>query len=59
MLPDRPVAMGPPPVVVGLVGEFQRADSEVGEVLPVDTGVGPGGDQAQSEIAGRDGRVLA
>src|SRR6266702_95013 len=46
------------PLVVGGIGELQWQDAEVDQVLPVDTGVGLGDDQSQTEVAGDD-RVLA
>src|SRR5699024_7323049 len=55
---DEQVVAGRDLVVVGVVGEVQRQDSEVGQVLPVDTGVGLGDHQAQPEVSGDDRGVL-
>jgi hypothetical protein len=46
-------------VVVTGIGEFERQDSVVGEILPVDAGEGLGDDNAQPEVTGRDRGVLA
>ncbi len=47
------------PLVVGGIGELQWQDAEVDQVLPVDTGVGLGDDQSQTEVAGDDRGMLA
>ena len=46
-------------VVVGLVGELQGEDPEVGEVLPVDAREGLGDHHPQAEVARADRGVLA
>ena len=63
---QRPVHAGEPdhvalrdPVVVGRVGEGQRQDAEIGQVLPVDAGEAPGQHHAQAEVARRERGVLA
>jgi hypothetical protein len=45
-------------IVIGGVVEFQRQDAEVGEVLPVDAGIGLGEDGAQAEIPQGDRGVF-
>src|SRR4051794_4222263 len=45
-------------VVVAVVGELQRQDPEVGQVLPVDAGVRLGDHHAQPEVPGHDGGVF-
>src|SRR5699024_2558497 len=49
---------GVDPVVVGRFGELQSQDTEVRQVLPMDTGEGLGNDRLQAEVARGDGRVL-